>query len=290
MKKLGILVMILSLLVVSMVMADPGIPKVNEVQGLRTSTTVIGMGNFNAESSIDWTISNGQPLAGPEAPPPLNLGLIYNTVYSEDTQNAEFGYLSYDKDLDMQTGNKVSGQWNIKAVKQVTYLGIDASAITSTDYLHIDGAGADPSDIGLHIICPFASDTKSPFFCNKVQTGSTITMKVANVNTEMGDRFVMKAADSGVEIYNNVGVSAYASDLPSKGSASAYIKGSIKEGGRAELTPDPLPIESPDALFEVITFSDSTAVSGDITSFAKQMAYSSVLSAEGGGGGQGDIP
>jgi len=286
MKKFAIMVIALALLVVGMAMAEPGVPKVNEVQGLRTSTTVIAMGNFNTESSIDWTISNGQPLAGGEAAPPLVEGVIYQTVYSEDTQNAEFGYLSYDKDLDMQTGNKVSGQWNVKAVKQVTYLGIDASAITSTDYLHIDGAGENYGTVADNIICPFAGDVQAPSFCNKVQTGSTVTLKVANVITDMGDRFVMKASDSCVEIYNNVGVSAYASDLPSKGSASAYIKGVIREGGRdnAEIGEDPTD------LYETITFSDSTAISGDITSFAKSMAYTSCLSAEGGGGGQTGPP
>jgi hypothetical protein len=273
MKKFAIMVIALALLVVGMAMAEPGVPKVNEVQGLRTSTTVIAMGNFNSESSIDWTISNGQPLAGPDTFPPLTEGVVYQTVYSEDTQNAEFGYLSYDKDLDMQTGNKVSGQFNVKAVKQITYLGIDASAITSTDYMHIDGAGENYGALDENIICPFAGGNDAPSFCNKVQTGSTVTLKVANVITDMGDRFVMKAADPGVEIYNNVGVSAYASDLPSKGSASAYIKGSIKEGGRDDTEFG----EDATALYETITFSDSTAISGDITSFAKAMSYSSLL-------------
>jgi len=273
MKKFGIMIIALALLVVGMAVADPGVPKVNEVQGLRTSTTVIAMGNFNSESSIDMTLSNGQPLAGEGTFPPLDQGVVYQTVYSEDTQNSEFGYLSYDKDLDLSTGNKVSGQWNVKAVKQITYLGIDASAITSTDYLHIDGAGEDYGLLSDNIICPFAGGAQAPSFCNKVQTGSTVTLKVANVITDMGDRFVMKAADPGVEIYNNVGVSSYSSNLTSKGSASAYIKGSIKEGGRdnAEIGEDPTD------LYETITFSDSTAISGDITSFAKSMAYSSLL-------------
>ena len=60
-----------------------------------------------------------------------------------------------------------------------------------------------------------------------------MNLKVANLNTQMGDRFIMKSADPGVAIFNNVGVSSYAADLPSKGSVSAFIRGSIKEGGRA---------------------------------------------------------
>jgi hypothetical protein len=46
-------------------------------------------------------------------------------VYTVDTQNSEVGFLSYDKDLDVSTGNKVSGRYNVQAVKQITYLGVD---------------------------------------------------------------------------------------------------------------------------------------------------------------------
>jgi hypothetical protein len=88
----------------------------------------------------------------------------------------------------------------------------------------------------------------------------------------MGDRFIMKSADPGVTIFNNVGVSSYAADLPSKGSVSAFIRGSIKEGGREGTTP-----EDNEDLYMTMVFSDSTGVSGDITSFAKAMSYTSVF-------------
>jgi hypothetical protein len=288
MKKLVIIMITLSLLSIGMTMADPGIPKVNEIQGLRTSTTVIAAGNFNTESSVDWTISEMVPITGIpgeswEIPEKNEAGAtIYQTVYSEDTQNSEVGYISYDKDLDVQTGNKVSGQYNVKAVKQITYLGVDASSVVTNDYLMLDGAGwADLA--GDRLICPFAGDTVYPTFCNKVETGSAMNLKVANLNTQLGDRFVMKAADSGVEIFNNVGVSSYATDLPSKGSVSAYIKGSIKEGGRWSDVSD-IEESGPDALwdlYESITFADSTAISGDISTFAKAMSYNSVIDTSG---------
>ncbi len=287
MKKLGIIIITLFLLVIGMVMADPGIPKVNEIQGLRTSTTVIAAGNFNAESSVDWTISKYLPITSIPGEEWSTLrgpmgATIYQTVYTEDTQNSEVGYISYDKDLDVQTGNKVSGQYNVKAVKQITYLGVDASSVITNDYLMLDGAGW-PGEAMERLICPFAGDAHYPAFCNKVETGSAMNLKVANLNTQMGDRFVMKAADSGVEVFNNVGVSSYASDLPSKGSVSAYIKGSIKEGGRMS---DWVPPTSGGrgaicSLYETITFSDSTAISGDISTFAKAMSYNSVIDTSG---------
>ena len=282
MKKFGIMVIALSLLVIGMAMAEPGIPKVNEVQGLRTTTTVIAMGNFNSESAVDLNIITGSKNLNQI--PPLGVegdlipnGVVYQTVYSEDSQNAELGYISYDKDLDVSTANKVSGQYNVKAVKQITYLGIDASSVMTTDYLMLDGAGEDYGTIGEKTICPFGSDSWGPSFCNKVETGSAMNLKVANLNTQMGDRFIMKSADPGIEIFNNVGVSAYASDLPSKGSVSAFIKGSIKEGGRNTTAPDGSVIEDPGDLYETIVFSDSTSISGDISTFAKAMSYSSVF-------------
>ena len=125
------------------------------------------------------------------------------------------------------------------------------------------------------MICPFAADYVYGAFCNRVETGSNMNLKVANLNTQMGDRFIMKAADPGVEIFNNVGVGSYATDLPSKGSVSAYIRGSIKEGGRAS---DNLDIEG---LYETVTFSDSTAISGDISTFSKAMSYNSVIDPSG---------
>jgi len=285
MKKLGIIVITLSLLIIGLAMADPGIPKVNEVQGLRTSTTVIAAGNFNAESSVDLTISKGVPITGIPGPDwttnDANVGLtIYQTVYSEDSQNSEVGYISYDKDLDVQTGNKVSGQYNVKAVKQITYLGVDASSVVTNDYLMLDGAGQ-RDYAAKRLVCPFAGDDAVyPTFCNKVETGSAMNLKVANLNTQLGDRFIMKAADAGVEVFNNVGVSSYAADLPSKGSVSAYLKGSIKEGGRVRDLSDPgvSPLRS---LYETVTFSDSTAISGDVSTFAKAMSYNSVIDTSG---------
>ncbi len=280
MKKSVIIILALLFLVAGVTMADPGIPKVNEVQGLRTSTTVIAAGNFNAESSVDWTISSVIALSsipGEDWSNPKEDGAtVYQTVYTEDTQNSEVGYISYDKDLDVQTGNKVSGQYNVKAVKQITYLGVDASSVVTNDYLMLDGAGW-AGNSGDRLGCPFAADTMYGSFCNKVETGSAMNLKVANLNTQLGDRFVMKAADSGVEIFNNVGVSSYATDLPSKGSVSAYIKGSIKEGGR-------LADETEDAiykLYETVTFSDTTAISGDISTYAKAMSYTSMVDSTG---------
>jgi hypothetical protein len=277
MKKLGILVIALTLFVVGMAMAEPGVPQVREVQGLTTSTTVIAAGNFNAASSVQITNIAGEDSLGDI--PPLDESVYYTSLYTEDTQNSEVGYISYDKDLDVTTANRISGQYNVQAVKQITYLGVDASSIITNDYMLVDGAGVDYGTIGETMICPFGADVDAPAFCNRVETGSNMNLKVANLNTQMGERFIMKSADPGVAIFNNVGVSSYASDLPSKGSVSAYIKGSVKEGGRETTTggSEPEVIEDANDLYETVVFSDSTGISGDISTFAKSMSYSSVF-------------
>jgi hypothetical protein len=260
------MVIALALHVVGIAMAEPGIPQVQELQGLSISTTVIAAGNFNQASSVAIVLTSGQNLSGV---PPLTCGTYYSSVYSEDTQNSEVGYVSYDKDLDVSTANKLLGQYNIQAVKQITYLGIDASSIITNDYMNIVSAGTNYGNKGAVMMCPFGAGIQAPSFCNTVETGSNMNLKVANLNTQMGDRFIMKSADPGVAIYNNVGVSSYATDVPSKGSVSAYIKGSIKEGGRNTSTAEDL--------FETMSFSDTTSISGDITTFAKGMSYGSIF-------------
>jgi hypothetical protein len=266
MKKFGIMIIAVILVVVGMAMAEPGIPQVQEVQGLSTSTTVVAAGNFNAASSVAIVLTSGQCITGV---PPLTSGTYYSSVYSEDTQNSEAGYVSYDKDLDVSTANKLAGQNNIQAVKQITYLGIDASSIISTDLMNIQSAGTNYGNRADVSICPFGGSTQAPSFCNFVQTGSSANLKVANLNTQMADRFIMKSSDPGVAISNSVGVSSYTADLPSQGSVSAYINGNVKEGGRNTSTAT--------QLFETMSFSDSTSVSGTISVFAKSMSYNSIF-------------
>jgi hypothetical protein len=288
MKKFGIIVLALTLGIIGMAMADPAIPPVNEIQGLSTSTTVIAAGNFNAASSVDLKISSVVPLTGIPGEDWQDLyaaheATIYQSVYTEDTQNSDVGYISYDKDLDVSTASKISGQYNIQAVKQITYLGVDASSVVTNDYLLLDGAGW-PGQAEQRLICPFAGGIGNYYaaFCNRVETGSSMNLKIANLNTQTGDRFIMKAADAGVEVFNTVGVSSYATDLPSSGSVSAYIRGSIREGGRgSDWVPVPEGFGALSDLYETVTFADTTGISGDISTFAKSMAYTSVLDTAG---------
>ncbi len=310
--KFCIMVIAVALVVVGMAMAEPGVPAVRQVQGLSISTTVVGTGNFKQDSNVRIEIGTGSRSLN-EIPPLADEddstrdGTLYQSVYSEDTQNSGYGYITYDKDLDVSTGNKILGEDNIKAVKQITYMGIGPSSLITNDYLMISSAGEDYGSIGENSICPFGSQTtKAPTFCNVVETGSDMVLTVANLNTQMGARFIMKSADPGVAISNSVGVSSYAADVPSSGSVTAWIRGSVKEGGRdwnktypqyvtggrfAGAKYDPTTgvwdyngdpsygtwEEAAEDLAMTMVFSDSTSMSGAINSFAKSMSYKSSL-------------
>ena len=127
------------------------------------------------------------------------------------------------------------------------------------------------------------NDSLGSAFSNKIETVSSMTLTVGKLDTSLGNKFISNSADSGIELFNTVDVSSYSSDLPSKGTVSAYLKGSIKEGGRVSVT-DPVSTdlltikkESPNDLSEMFEFFDFTSISGDIFTFNKHMSYSSIL-------------
>jgi len=267
MKKFVIMVIALALLT-GFVMADRGIDPVPETQGIVTSTTIDAVGNFASMSEIQWRITddaNGLPEV-----PPLILGAIYESVYTEDTVSNGVGLIAYDKELDVETSGQISGQWNIEATKELAFLGIDGARVASTDNIFVDGAGGLLPPTVEEVICPFAEDVTFffPDFCNRAEAGSTIDMTVANVRTTSTDRFVMPSADHPVELNHEIRVSELVTDLPSMGMASAYMDVLIQEAGS---TYDGLDL----TLCERIEFTEETTVDGDITLFEKLMHYES---------------
>jgi hypothetical protein len=262
MKRIVLALFTLGFLVCGWAAADPGVPPVNEVQGLSIETTVIAVGNFNQHSSVAITSSAGQSLS--DMPPLAGGAVVYECVYTEDTQNSGVGYISYDKSFDVDTAGKISGQSNIDSTRQITYMGIDASSILSTEYLMIGGSGTSQAAAG-RVICPFGAEGDIGAFCNRVESGSSFNLAVANVMTQADARFIMKSADHPVELNYNIEVSEYTSGIPSKGSVSAFIRGTTREGLN----------DDPDSLGQDASFEDRTEIIGDIIVFAKNMHYES---------------
>jgi len=115
------------------------------------------------------------------------------------------------------------------------------------------------------MLCVFAGTptTAFPASCNFAEAGSTIDMTVANVRTNSMDRFIHPSSDTTVELEHDLAVTELITDLPSMGSASAFMNVLIMEAYG----------DTPDTLGERIEFGELTSVNGDITSFLKDMNY-----------------
>jgi hypothetical protein len=286
MKKLTILFIVLTFLT-GFAMADHGIPQVPETQGIVTSTTIDALGNFASVSDIQWRITD-DPENGLQEIPPLASEevTIYESTYSEDSTSNGIGMVLYDKELDIETSGQITGQWNIDTLKELAFVGIDGARVVSTDTIFLDGAARQYYTEDL-VICPFAQTVNLifPTYCNRAEAGSTIDMTVANIRTTSTDRFVMSSGDHPVELNHDILVTELVEDLPSIGTASAYMEVLIQEAGG--ITEDwaggPLPYET---LMERIEFSEETTTNGDINAFEKLMHYESVLT----GGPGGPVP
>ncbi|NYT16742.1 MAG: hypothetical protein GKC06_01870 [Methanomicrobiales archaeon] len=143
---------------------------------------------------------------------------------------------------------------------------------------------------------PFSSDILFPSFSNTLETSSTTDLNVASFSSSLGNRFI-GSADGGVEIFNNVQISSYSEGIPSKGSVSAFIKGTTMEGGYDITSFGTKPalssttftgkLDTLDAfttnndmstgLFQTSEFYDFSSMSGDIISFSKFMSYKSAF-------------
>ena len=267
MKKFAVLVIALVLLT-GYAMADSGIPQVPETQGIVTSTTIDAVGNFASSTEIQWRITNYDEGLTDLLDGDFDTAddAVYESTYTEDTVSNGLGLIFYDKEMDVETSSQITGQWNIEATKALEFIGVDGARVVSSDSIFVDGV-ADSEDTDEIVLCPFAEDVTETFptFCNRAEAGSTIDMTVANVRTTSTDRFVMPSGDHTVELNHDILVTELIDDLPSQGTASAYMEVLIQESSAAE----------PDELMERIEFFEETTVSGDITRFEKLMHYES---------------
>lgn len=279
MKKLVYIFTIFTLLS-GFALADPGIPAVPETQGIDISTTVYAIGNFASSSDMQWMITNDDK--GLSDIPPLDVifATAYQSTYSEETASNGNGLIYYDKELDVETSDQISGQFNIEATKEIAFVGIDGARIASTDNIFVDGTATRYLTDQV-ILCPFATydTTVIPSYCNSAEAGSLIDMSVANVRTTSTDRFVMQSGDSPVELNHDILVTEFTTDMPSQGIASTNMEVLILEGSGHFKTFDmeQIILLYPDVAMERVEFSEETEVDGDINNFEKLMHYESSM-------------
>jgi hypothetical protein len=279
MKKIMIIITITGFLS-GFALADPGIPAVSETQGIDISTTVYAIGNFASSSDMQWSITNDAD--GLSEIPPLNVifATAYQSTYSEETSSNGNGLIHYDKELDVETSDQISGQSNLEATKEIAFVGIDGARITSSENIFVDGTAtrylADQV-----LLCPFATfdTTIIPSYCNSAEAGSLVDMSVANVRTTTNDRFIMPAGDYPMELNHDIRVTEFTPGMPSYGIASTNMEVLIQEGSDYHLTFDEgrIIVLFPDVLSERIEFSEETDVNGDINNFEKLMHYESSM-------------
>jgi hypothetical protein len=284
MKRFGFIIIALMVLVCGFAMADRGIDPVPESQGITTATTLDLVGNMASSTDIQWRITND--FLGLDGIPPFGTVIeltpaYYASSYTEDSYSNGVGLIAYDKNLDVETSDQLSGQWNIDADKQLEFIGVDGARVYSDENIMVDGVGEFSIIDKLDMLCPFAYDVDNwvfPAFCNYAEAGSTVDMTVANVRTNSMDRFINPTSDTSVELEHDIQVTELIDGLPSSGTASAYMEVLIQESRGVELTFE----EQIEPLSERIEFSEFSSVHGDITVFDKQMNYDSKLTGLGG--------
>ena len=207
----------------------------------------------------------------------------YTTTYSEETLSNGVGFISYGKDMIVETKAGLNGQSNLEATKLIAFEGTKGAQITSTDNIFLQGTG-EAQTTSARAICVFASDTSStiPRFCNTVESGSTVSGSLISVQTTTDERFITDAADTPVEVNHHIRVDKLG-DLPSVGQASAFMEGTIQEAREGTIpsvdTGEGMVLTLSDAgksaAYEEITFQESTSVDGIIRLFDKDMSWES---------------
>jgi hypothetical protein len=200
----------------------------------------------------------------------------YTTVYDANIV-AQGGKISFIKQMTIDTRNKVPSQSNLKAQTGLTFAAIDNGGnVVGSENLMIDGAG-DLTSARERMLCPFVSSDRSiiPAFCNIVQAGSKYDLTIGSVTTNADERFVgTNAADNPVVLNYAINIKPYGTpqgQLPTTGSAMAYIKAHIQE---ARGWDENLPFEGMNKS-EDLAYSETSSAQGTITAFAKDIHYSS---------------
>ena len=178
----------------------------------------------------------------------------------------------FTKSLIINTGNKVTGESNIKAETGLTYVATDngGNAIGSEN-LMLDGSST-WGTLSDKILCPFAAATTNviPAYCNIVQAGSKYDLTIGSVTSSANDRFIGTDATAPIVLNYGINVKPYGTpqgQIPASGSTMAYIKAHIQEARGTNSSKS-----------EDLIYSETASTQGTITAFNKVMVYQSGLS------------
>ena len=209
----------------------------------------------------------------------------YTTAYDANIV-AQAGHTVLTKSMNINTGNKVLTQSNLKAQTGLTYIATnDGGNVAGSENLLIDGAGR-KTNASDRMLCPFAAQPVDiiPAYCNIVQTGNSYDLTVGSVTSTMSERFVGTDATNPVVLDHEFNVKPYgtsAGQIPAMGSTSAYIKAHIQES-RGGNTTTVIPFMSTTGIItpletkaEDLQYSETSSTSGVIHQFTKVINYQS---------------
>lgn len=273
MKKFRIIAVLIAMIagMTGFAVADPGVNQTPETIGVATVTVGQVTGSMISRNSVTMEQSNADPIT--EVPPLWSDGAYYVSTYNEDTVSNGIGIIQYTKVMDLDTADVLANQYNIEAVKQLTFVSDGTSSIVTTDNIFLDGTGWGYPFATDRMICVFAdslSPSGFPAFCNAAEAGSSIDMLSGSVTTATSNRFIMKSGDPGVELNHDVRV------IETVGKASAFMEVlSLEERSFDFYSGEVGP-------YSQLGFTETTTVDGLIQVFDKSMTYRSRLTGNGG--------
>ena len=275
--KFGVIALLLFGIVIALtgiVYADQGVPQVPEVQGITTSTAIFCGGTVIDSAALGWSVTGADNLATrPTIENTRNMldpqQVQYITSYDASTV-AQHGQTSFIKTMGVNTADKLLSQSDVKTSTDVTYIATgNGGNIVGSENLMLDGVG-NTTNATDRILCPFVPSIRSliPAYCNIVQMGSNYDLTMGSVASTTDERFVGNDASIPVVMNHIINVKPYTvqdqGTSPAIGMTSAYIKAHIQEGRSGNTSKA-----------EDLTYSETSSASGRISSFTKEISYSS---------------
>jgi hypothetical protein len=201
----------------------------------------------------------------------------YTTAYDANIV-AQGGKTSFVRQMNIDTRNKVTSQSNLKTQTGLTFAATDDGGnVVGSENLMLDGAG-DLTYADERMLCPFVSsaDAIIPAFCNIVQSGGKFDLTIGSVTTSADERFVGTSSTDPVVMNYAINIKPYGTSqgqFPASGSAMAYLKAHVQEARDWDWN---LPVEGMNKSAD-LTYTETASALGTITSFNKDMHYTSQI-------------
>jgi hypothetical protein len=230
-KNVSIGVIIIALVMFSIVsgsvMAARPVPAGNESSVINVRTSSQGSGIFLAPTELVLQQGNGG------LNPPLGSGGQVSTVVYTKNTVAINGKTDESMNTNINSGNVVNGQENVRTDGIITFEGEDGGGMVSTENVLVQTIASQGTG---SMICPWESRTNvtSPAECETVRAGSKMDVYDVSVSSSSGVRTVSDTPGTTVSLDYSIdahGINQTPGSLENAaiGSATAYVDGNVLE-------------------------------------------------------------